>query len=136
MDTLAAIEQIERSFRFRLPCDYRTFLIQHPVDLVESLEVDALVPWPRGPAATVDRLCSSASILENDASEASCDPERKMLIIGHSMFGGYLYLCWEPEQFGRLFFREPFQDPSYYLVAESFEDFLVRSRPMAYDDEA
>ena len=136
MDTLAAIDEIEKTFGFNLPRGYRDFLLKNPEDFVESLEIDALVPWPRGPIATVDSLCSSASILRNDALDASCDPERMMLIIGHSVFGGYLYLCWEPELFGRVFFREPFQDKSYYLVAESFEGFLARSRPIVYDDEA
>ena len=136
MDALVAVEKIEGLFGFKLPSGYRAFLEQSPEDVIESVEIDALESWSRGPIATVDRLYSSATILENDAAQASCDPEQKMLIIGHSVFGGYLYLCWAVDRLGQVFFREPFHDGSYYLVAGSFEEFLARRRPVVYDDEA
>ncbi|AVP96825.1 hypothetical protein C7S18_06240 [Ahniella affigens] len=136
MNTLSAIAEIEKTFGFKLPAHYRLFLTERSDDLVESIEIDALVDWARGPTATVDCLYSGKSILQNDASGCSCDRERRMLIIGYSVFGAYLYLCWAQEQLGRIFFREPFQDGTYYLVANSFKDFLARSRPIVYNDEA
>jgi hypothetical protein len=136
MDPVSAIDRIERSFEFELPLSYRTYLSENESDVDESVEIDALEEWPRGPIATVDRVYCSKTILNNDAARASCDPEQMMLIIGHNGFGGYLYLCWDRQRLGKIFFREPFQDGRYYLVAESFDDFLVRKRPIVYDDEA
>ena len=136
MDKITSVKAIESTFDFQLPMDYRAFLMEHPEDLADPIEIDALVSWPRGPTATVDCLYSSASILKNDGAGASCDLEQSMLIVGHSLFGGYLYLCWGAERFGQIFFREPFLDPAYYLVAKSFGDLLSRSRPVVYDDEA
>ena len=136
MDTRSYIAEIEKAFDFKLPSDYRAFLEAHEEDVLDPLEIDALVEWTRGPVASVDRLYCSASILKNDASGASCDLENRMLIIGNDVAGGYLYLSWAADSFGHVFFREPYYDRTFYLVAQSFGDFLERSRPMDLGDEA
>ena len=136
METTPSVERIEATFRFRLPEAYRRFLIEQQGDVDASIEIDVLESWPRGKTATVDGIYSADSILKNDASDASCDLEQQMLIIGYSVVGGYLYLCWNSLRFGQIFFRAPFLDPSFCRVADSFEDFLARSRPISYDDEA
>jgi hypothetical protein len=134
MDTCSNIVEIEKAFNFKLPCDYRAFLEVHEEDVLDPLEINALVAWQRGPVASIDRLYCSASILKHDASGASCDLENRMLIIGNDVAGGYLYLSWAVDSFGQIFFREPYYDRTFYLVAQNFSDFVERSRPMAFGD--
>lgn len=136
MDTCSHMVEIEKAFGFKLPGDHRAFLEAHEEDVLDPLDIDALIACQRGPIASIDRLYSSASILKNDASGASCDLESRMLIIGNDVTGGYLHLSWASDSFGQIFFREPYYDRRFYLVAQNFSDFIARCRPMALGDEA
>ena len=41
MDTISSVKAIESTFDFQLPMDYRAFLMKHPEDLTDPIEIDA-----------------------------------------------------------------------------------------------
>ncbi len=128
----AAIAKIEDTLGARLPSDYRRFLLDNHESMLEPSRQFPIDGAPAfGSTGLVDLLHTADEIVD---SECLGDHEEKMLIIGADLFGGYVYLCYAPERFGRVFFRKPFEDATFYQAGTSFEDFWSKTRPVSDDD--
>ena len=128
----AAITKIEDTLGAQLPSEYRRFLLDTRESMLEPSRQFPIDGAPAfGSIGRVDVLHTAAEIVD---SECLGDHDEKMLIIGADLFGGYLYLCYAPEGFGRVFFRKPFEDGTFYQAGTSFEDFWSKTRPVPDDD--
>jgi hypothetical protein len=129
-----AIARIESAFRFRLPEDYRQYLQSgRAFEPGDSFEFPLPAGCVHGEIGVVDHIHTATEILENDARNASCDAEAKMLIIGYDLFGGYLYLSMTKERPG-VYFRAPYVSGEYFGVGSSFAEFLSHLRKASDED--
>ena len=127
------IEELEVELGSRLPDDYRMFLMNHSQDSFEEWQLFRTldpIPGSEGEEA-LDVLYSASRIIQNGMQGAW---ERKMLIIGGLQPGGYLYVCFESENFGAVYARYPYQSSSFYLAGRSFSEFRSRCRPYPESD--
>jgi len=120
-----AIARIEAAFRFRLPEDYRQFLRSGSgFEPGASFEFPLPVGCIHGEVGLVDHLHTTAEILANDARDAGCDPDARMLIIGYDLYGGYVYLSLAEEERSGVYFRAPYVSGEYFCVGRSFAEFF------------
>jgi hypothetical protein len=127
------VTELEAALGQPLPADYRDFLSGHLAKYLEpSLLVRHMVDVPgSGPEDVVSALYTAADILESDLLG---EPNEKMVIIGLVEPGGYLYMCFAPNDFGGVYVRFPYQDSRFYPVGHSFSAFLSRCRPEPESD--
>ena len=126
------IAQIERRLGRPLPAAYRTFLETHAS---RALDPNWLVrpadPIPGGgPEEYLRSLATADDLLAQDLVG---EPAEGMLVVGEIEPGGYLYLSVGENRPGAFFARFPFQDPTFYRVADDLDDLRRRSRPEAGD---
>ena len=126
------IAQIEQRLGRPLPAAYRAFLESHAS---RALDPNWLVrtadPIPGGgPGEYLRSLATADDLIAQDLVG---EPAEGMLAVGEIEPGGYLYLSVGENRPGAFFARFPFHDPTFYRVADDFDDLLRRSRPDAGD---
>lgn len=117
----ASVQELEKRLGFRLPKDYRGFLVANRISLLECARL--FMPPRKG---VIDSLLTADEILKNDERRMIGLPDKSLMHIGGNLMGGYLYLDVSKEAFGRIHymeqyvFREPFP---------SFASFLDETKP-------
>ena len=126
--TFETVTELEAALGCPLPADYRDFLSGHLAKYLEpSLLVRHMVDVPgSGPEDVVSALYTAADILGSDLLG---EPEQQMIIIGLVEPGGYLYMCFAPNNLGAVYVRFPYQGRTFHPVGHSFSAFLARCRP-------
>ena len=97
----ALVKNLEGRLGFRLPEDYREFLVAHGTPLLENPLV-----FEEPVSGIVDELLTVEQILQNDDKQIIGIPERSLLHIGGNLSGGYLYLKVSKEGFGEIHYME------------------------------
>src|SRR5688572_14841093 len=108
----ASVEELERKLGFKLPEDYRQFLMSH-----ESSFLDAGLIFKPPRSGAVDELLTVAEILKNDAKGCIGIPEKHLLHIGGDLMDGYLYLKVSEDGFGQVHYMHN------YVFREHFSSF-------------
>ncbi|MCW1884098.1 SMI1/KNR4 family protein [Luteolibacter flavescens] len=115
--------ELESRLGFRLPEDYREFLVANHQRLLDSAL--AFLP-PR--SGVINYLLTVEDILENDEKNRIGIPAESLLHIGHDIMGGYLYLKVSEKDFGEIQYSERYQIREKF---PSFSAFLNETEPMS-----
>ena len=106
--------EFERRLGFRLPDDYRQFLLTHTnSSLAPSLAFRA----PR--SGSIDTLLTVDDLILNDDHRRIGIPEKSLMHIGSNILGGYLYLDVSEAALGVVRYMER------YVFCEHFSSFTV-----------
>ncbi|MBX3618928.1 MAG: SMI1/KNR4 family protein [Rhizobacter sp.] len=127
------VVELETELGGSLPGDYRSFLENHSPSSFGGWQLfRTLDPIPGSDGEEALDVLYSASRIVRDGMQGAW--ERKMLVIGGLQPGGYVYLCFEPENFGAVYVRYPYQSNRFYLAGRSFSEFQSRCRPYPESD--
>jgi hypothetical protein len=114
--------ELERRLGFRLPDDYRHFLVAH----VDSL-LEPAIAFREPRQGIIDELLTVDQILDNDEKNMIGIPEKSLLHIGGNLMGGCLYLKVSREGFGEVHYLEQYEFRDSFVSFTAFLDETVQT---------
>ena len=117
----AYLQELEKRLGFRLPTDYRGFLVANRDSLLDCARL--FMPPRKG---VIDSLLTADEILKTDEQGLIGLPDKSLMHIGGNLMGGYLYLDVSKEDFGKIHYMEQY---AFREQFPSFAAFLDETKP-------